>query len=125
MSEEAIAQARTEPWWPALEAVAHTTPYDAAITVPYMTGRPLPAQRWSKVTMPTLVLDGEVSPLFMREGTKALAGILPNATSTTFPGPGARRSPGAGRADPDRVLPRRLSRPTTPARTAPIGMPAS
>jgi pimeloyl-ACP methyl ester carboxylesterase len=88
MSEEAIAQARTEPWWPALEAVAHTTPYDAAITVPYMTGRPLPTQRWSKVTMPTLVLDGEVSPSFMREGTKALAGILPNATSTTFPGQG-------------------------------------
>ena len=29
MSEEAIAQARTEPWWPALEAVAHATPYDA------------------------------------------------------------------------------------------------
>ena len=88
MSEEAIAQARTEPWWPALEAVAHTTPYDAAITVPYLTGRPLPTQRWSKVTMPTLVLDGEVSPSFMREGTKALAGILPNATSTTFPGQG-------------------------------------
>jgi len=88
MSEEAIAQARTEPWWPALEAVAHTTPYDAAITVPYMTGRPLPTQRWSKVTIPTLVLDGEVSPPFMRQGTKALAGILPNATSTTFPGQG-------------------------------------
>jgi pimeloyl-ACP methyl ester carboxylesterase len=88
MSDEAIAQARTEPWWGALEAVAHTTPYDAAITAPYMTGRPLPAQRWSKVTMPTLVLDGEVSPLFLREGAKALAGILPNATSTTFPGQG-------------------------------------
>jgi pimeloyl-ACP methyl ester carboxylesterase len=88
MSEEAIAQARTEPWWPTVEAVAHTTPYDAAITVPYMTGRPLPTQRWSKVTMPTLVLDGEVSPSFMRQGTKALAGILPNATSTTFPGQG-------------------------------------
>src|SRR6266516_850021 len=45
MSDEAIAQARTQPWWPALEAVAHTTPYDATITAQYMTGRPLPAQR--------------------------------------------------------------------------------
>jgi pimeloyl-ACP methyl ester carboxylesterase len=88
MSDEAIAQARTEPWWPALEAVAHTTPYDATITAPYMTGRPLPAQRWSNVIMPTLVLDGEVSPSFLRDGAKALAGILPNATSHTFPGQG-------------------------------------
>jgi pimeloyl-ACP methyl ester carboxylesterase len=88
MSDEAIAQARTEPWWPALEAVAHTTPYDATITAPYMTGRPLPAQRWSNVIMPTLVLDGEVSPSFLRDGAKALAGILPNATSNTFPGQG-------------------------------------
>src|SRR5919197_6356972 len=47
MSEEAIAQARIQPWWSAVEAVAHTTPYDATITIPYMTGRPLPAQRWS------------------------------------------------------------------------------
>jgi pimeloyl-ACP methyl ester carboxylesterase len=88
MSDEAVAQARTQPWWAALEAVAHTTPYDATITAPYMTGRPLPAQRWSKVTMPTLVLDGEVSPSFMREGARALAGILPDATSHTFPGEG-------------------------------------
>jgi pimeloyl-ACP methyl ester carboxylesterase len=88
MSDEAIARARTEPWWPALEAVAHTTPYDAAITAPYMTGRPLPAQRWSNVTMPTLVLDGEVSPSFLRDGAKALAGILPNASTNTFPGQG-------------------------------------
>jgi pimeloyl-ACP methyl ester carboxylesterase len=87
-SDEAIAQARTEPWWPAVEAVAHTTPYDATITAPYTTGRPLPAQRWSNATMPTLVLDGEVSPSFLRDGAKALAGILPNATSNTFPGQG-------------------------------------
>jgi pimeloyl-ACP methyl ester carboxylesterase len=88
MSDEAIAQARTEPWWPSVEAVVHTTPYDATITAPYMTGRPLPAQRWSSVTMPTLVLDGEVSPSVLRDGVKALAGILPNATRDTFLGQG-------------------------------------
>jgi pimeloyl-ACP methyl ester carboxylesterase len=88
MSDEAIAQARTEPWWPSVEAVVHTTPYDATITAPYMTGRPLPAQRWSNVTMPTLVLDGEVSPSFIRDGVKALAGLLPNAIRNTFPGQG-------------------------------------
>jgi pimeloyl-ACP methyl ester carboxylesterase len=88
MSEGAIAQARTEPWWPALEALVHTTPYDATITAPYMTGRPLPARRWSNVTMRTLVLDGEVSPSSLRDGAKALAGILPDAISNTFPGQG-------------------------------------
>jgi pimeloyl-ACP methyl ester carboxylesterase len=88
MSDEAIAQARTEPWWPSVEAIVHTTPYDATITAPYMTGRPLPAQRWSKVTVPTLVLDGEVSPSSLRDGAHALADILPNATSDTFVGQG-------------------------------------
>jgi pimeloyl-ACP methyl ester carboxylesterase len=38
--------------------------------------------------MPTLVVNGEVSPSFLREGAKALASILPNATSDTFPGQG-------------------------------------
>ncbi len=38
--------------------------------------------------MPTLVLDGEVSPSFMREGVRALAGLLTNAISNTFPGQG-------------------------------------
>jgi pimeloyl-ACP methyl ester carboxylesterase len=88
MSDAAIAQARTEPWWPPLEAIVHTTVYDATITAPYLTGRPLPTQRWSAVTAATLVLDGEVSPPFLRAGAKALVALLPNATGETLRGQG-------------------------------------
>jgi len=88
MSDQAIAEARTQPWWPAVEAIVHTTPYDATITAPYMTGRPLPGWHWSGVTMPTLVLDGEMSPPFLRTGVGTLTRVLPNATRDTFPGQG-------------------------------------
>jgi pimeloyl-ACP methyl ester carboxylesterase len=88
MSDEAITEARAQPWWPAVEAIVHTTPYDATITAPYMTGRPLPARHWSGVTMPTLVLDGEMSPPFLRTGVDTLTRVLPNATRDTFPGQG-------------------------------------
>jgi DDE superfamily endonuclease len=61
----------------------------------------------------------------IRFAKQTLGWATPRPHQYHVPGPGARRSPGDGRADPDRVLPHRLSRPTTPARTAPIGMAAS
>jgi pimeloyl-ACP methyl ester carboxylesterase len=88
MPEAAIAEARTQPWWPAVEAIVHTTPYDATITAPYLTGEPLPAGRWAKVDVPALVLDGEVSPPSMRNAAAAVIERLPNATGHTFPGEG-------------------------------------
>jgi pimeloyl-ACP methyl ester carboxylesterase len=92
ISDDAIAQARAQPWWPALEANVHPV-YDATITAPYLTGRPLPTRPWSTVTMPTLVLDGEVSPPFLRDGAKALVTLLPNATGEAFPGQGHAAPP--------------------------------
>ena len=47
---------------------------------------PLPATRWSGATMPTLVMDGGKSPAWMRNATRALAGVLPNATYRTLDG---------------------------------------
>jgi pimeloyl-ACP methyl ester carboxylesterase len=88
MPDEAIAQARTEPWWAAVEAIVHTTPYDAAITAPYMTGQPLPAGLWAKLDVPALVMAGEISPAWMRDTAAALIDRLPDATGHTFPGQG-------------------------------------
>ena len=77
---------RVMPAWPKLTAVAHTLPYDLAIVGPYQKGRPLPATRWNGATMPTLVIDGGKSPAWMRNATRALAGVLPNATYRTLDG---------------------------------------
>jgi pimeloyl-ACP methyl ester carboxylesterase len=98
MSDDAIAQARTQPWWAATEAMVHTTPYDATITAPYTTGQPLPGQRWAAVTNPVLLLDGEVSPPFLRSAVDAVAEILPDTRRHTFAGQGHG-------APPDQVAP--------------------
>jgi len=65
--------------WPKLMAVAHTLPYDAALLDGYMDGKALPGELWRSVTMPTVVIEGTESPVALRHGAKALAGVLPNA----------------------------------------------
>lgn len=77
---------RVMPAWPKLRAVAHTLPYDMRIMKGLQSGRPLPAARWTAVTAPTLVLDGGKSPVWMRNATRALAGVLPTATYRTLAG---------------------------------------
>jgi pimeloyl-ACP methyl ester carboxylesterase len=74
-----VAFMRLMPAWSGLKKVAHTLPYDAAVTVDFQRGKPLPADHWSGVTMPTLVIGGGKSPQWMRNGVAALAGVLPDA----------------------------------------------
>ena len=81
-----ITLMRLMPAWPKLTAIAHTLPYDIAIVGPFQRGVPLPATRWSGATVPTLVMDGGKSPEWMRNATRALAGIVPNATYRTLAG---------------------------------------
>jgi pimeloyl-ACP methyl ester carboxylesterase len=83
---EAIAGMRAGPGWGELEKVAPTLAYDAAFMDGTMRGRPLPADRWSSVTIPTLVRDGGASDTFMHTGADALAGLLPNAERRTLEG---------------------------------------
>jgi pimeloyl-ACP methyl ester carboxylesterase len=77
---------RLMPAWPKITAVAHTLPYDFAIVGPFQKGQPLPSTRWSGASTPTLVMDGGKSPAWMRNATRSLAGILPNATYRTLDG---------------------------------------
>jgi pimeloyl-ACP methyl ester carboxylesterase len=49
-------------------------------------GKPLPAGRWSSVTVPALVVDGGKSPKWMRHGNRSLASALPNARYQTLEG---------------------------------------
>ena len=81
-----VAMMRIMPAWSKLKAVAPTVVYDAAIVDDYQKGRPLPSDRWTSVTMPTLVAVGGKSPDWMRNGMRALADVLPNARHSTLEG---------------------------------------
>lgn len=86
LPSEMVEEGRREPMWPALERLAHTLAYDGLIMGDTMRGRPLPAERWSSVTIPVLVLDGGASPEWQREAAQALAEVLPNAEHRTLEG---------------------------------------
>ncbi|MGW5051341.1 alpha/beta fold hydrolase [Actinokineospora sp. NPDC004072] len=80
--EEAAAMMREQPFFPAMEAIGHTTAYDAEIMDGLMFGKPVPADRrdrWSKINVPTLVAFGGASEQWMHSGAKAVAEIIPNA----------------------------------------------
>jgi pimeloyl-ACP methyl ester carboxylesterase len=85
MPGEAVAQMESAPYWATdVVPVAHTLLYDAIIMAGTMTGGPLPAQRWTNVAAPTLVINGTKSFAWVDAATAALATALPNATRKTF-----------------------------------------
>ncbi len=83
---EALAQMRQAPMWPAMEAMAHTLAYDGAIMEGNMAGKPFPPGQWAAVTIPTLVMDGGDSPVWMHNAAQAVADVLPNARRITLEG---------------------------------------
>jgi pimeloyl-ACP methyl ester carboxylesterase len=83
---DAIASMRESPFWPSLEAVAHTLWYDGMIMGDNMVGKPLSADRWSSVTIPTLVIAGGAGPPSLRKAAQQLADVLPNARRLTMEG---------------------------------------
>jgi pimeloyl-ACP methyl ester carboxylesterase len=89
LPDEAVAPMRQAPYWPALEAAAHSLAYDGAIMGETMFGKPLPAERvarWAAATLPTLVMDGGESEPFFHRAAQTLAGILPDARPRTLAG---------------------------------------
>jgi pimeloyl-ACP methyl ester carboxylesterase len=83
---EIVAGMRQSPIWPGFEAVAHTLPYDAALMEGTLDNRPLPADRWSAVTIPVFIGNGGASPQQMQSAADALAALLPNTRRATFEG---------------------------------------
>jgi pimeloyl-ACP methyl ester carboxylesterase len=101
-SEEDVAGARSSPWWPGLEATAHTLAYDAACMGDY---RP-PTARLASIRQPVLVATGGVSPDaqlgmgglppdFFEQAGDAIAASVPRADRTTFQGQGHVADPKA------------------------------
>ena len=84
MPPEFVAGARSQPWWGATEALAHTLAYDARIMGDYR----IPADRVGEVKVPTVVIAGGADMPFMRETAQALAGALPNGEVRFLDGQG-------------------------------------
>jgi pimeloyl-ACP methyl ester carboxylesterase len=82
MPPEFVAGARSQPWWAATEAIAHTLAYDATIMGDYS----IPADRAAAVKSPTLVIAGGASFPFLRETAQALADILPEGETRILEG---------------------------------------
>jgi pimeloyl-ACP methyl ester carboxylesterase len=82
MPAEFVTFARSQPWWPAQEALAHTLAYDATIMGDYS----LPVRQASAVKVPTIVIAGGASFPFMRETAQALADALPDGLTRTLEG---------------------------------------
>jgi pimeloyl-ACP methyl ester carboxylesterase len=82
MPAEFVAQARSQPWWAATEALAHTLAYDATIMGDYSP----PIAKAERVKAPALVLTGGASFPFMRETAEALVKALPNGETRVIEG---------------------------------------
>jgi pimeloyl-ACP methyl ester carboxylesterase len=74
------------PMWKKLKASAHTLPYDKAALGDTGSGRPLPADRTSGVTVPTLAIAGGKSPEWLRNSMVAVANAIPTAEYRTLEG---------------------------------------
>jgi hypothetical protein len=83
---EAAAQMRSAPFWPSLEAVADTLPYDGRVMGFDRPDRSMPIERWRAITAPALVMDGDASPEWSRNAVQAVADALPNAERRTLAG---------------------------------------
>jgi pimeloyl-ACP methyl ester carboxylesterase len=84
MPPEMVAGMRTQPFWPAQEALAHTLAYDARIMGDYS----LPTDAAAQVKAPTLVVAGGADFPWMRETARALAEALPDGEARILDGQG-------------------------------------
>jgi pimeloyl-ACP methyl ester carboxylesterase len=76
-----VASMRTQPWWPAQEALAHTLTQNADIMGDFS----LPRDRLASILVPTLIIDGETIP-WMSYAADAVAQVLPHAQRYTIAG---------------------------------------
>ena len=82
MPAAVVEPMRETPIWPALERVAPTLAYDAAVMGDYS----LPVERLTSVTPPTLVLNGDRSDPRLRAAARALWAVLPDVEHRVLAG---------------------------------------
>ena len=84
MPPEFVAGARSQPWWAATAALAHTLAYDARIMSDYT----VPRDRAASVKVPTLVIAGGADIPWMRQSAQALADAFPDGRVRFLEGQG-------------------------------------
>jgi pimeloyl-ACP methyl ester carboxylesterase len=89
MPAEFVAHARSEPWWPSQEAIAHTLAYDARIMGDYS----IPTGRAASVKAPALVIAGGADFPWMRESATVLADAMPDGRAELLDGQGHNVDP--------------------------------
>ena len=85
MPAEALEGFRQSPAWPAYAAVGLTIEHDYRVLAEAREGNTPPA-RWSAISAPALVVDGDQSFDFMKAGADWVAGDLPGAQRRTLAG---------------------------------------
>ena len=83
-SAEDVEGIKQTPMWPKWESIAPTLAYDHIADLGEDAS--IPAERISRITVPTLVLDGSSSFPFMNTTAKRLASVIPNAQHRTLEG---------------------------------------
>lgn len=79
---EIVAHIRQQPFWPALEKMAHTLVYEMTI----LGDRSLPVDVAAAVSVPTLAMAGGASPVFMHSAATSLANTIPKGDCLILPG---------------------------------------
>jgi len=74
------------PFWKKFTKIAHTLSNDLEIIAPHHQSQSLPRDKWSVITIPTLVMAGGKSPAWMRNAMRAWADVLPNSVHQVLPG---------------------------------------
>ncbi|AZK96666.1 alpha/beta fold hydrolase [Streptomyces tsukubensis] len=80
--DQLVARMRSSPLWSGLEAVAHTLPYDDAVTG----DGSVPHRLLQQVPVRVMVADGGASPGPVREAAKLVADALPRGHHRTLTG---------------------------------------
>jgi pimeloyl-ACP methyl ester carboxylesterase len=79
--EDVVASMQQAPWWPALEALAHTLPYDEALCGDLS----IPTRSLSRITAPTLVLGGGASSPDVLTALQSVAAAIPAGRFAELP----------------------------------------
>ncbi|PWW21513.1 pimeloyl-ACP methyl ester carboxylesterase [Geodermatophilus normandii] len=82
--EPVVQQMHGAPWWPAVEALAHTLPYDQALCGDLS----LPTDQLASISIPTLVLGGGASGADWRAALREVAATVPDGRYAEVPGQG-------------------------------------
>ena len=81
-----VAIMRMLPMWRHAKTIAHTLRYDFAVLGGAQQGRPLPVERWTGLTAPTIVMVGAKSEPFFHHTARALADALPTVEYESLEG---------------------------------------